>query len=58
MEGFFELTTAQMIECRGDRSSDVRYLKTFLITAPIIAVVAHYMTNEPMPWVRAVNPPG
>ena len=39
-----------VIESRGNRSPYLRYIKTFLITGPIMAVAAHYMTSEPMPW--------
>jgi len=28
----------------------VRYLKAFVIAAPITGLLAHYMTSEPMPW--------
>jgi hypothetical protein len=28
----------------------VRYVQIALITALIMAVVAHYVTSEPMPW--------
>ncbi len=28
----------------------MRYLKAFVVAAPTIAVLAHFLTEEPMPW--------
>jgi hypothetical protein len=28
----------------------MRYLKTFVISAPIFGVFYHFMTREPLPW--------
>jgi hypothetical protein len=28
----------------------MRYLKTFIIAAPVMALLGHFMASEPMPW--------
>jgi hypothetical protein len=28
----------------------VRYIKTFIIAAPLLALLAHFTTSESMPW--------
>jgi hypothetical protein len=28
----------------------MRYLKTFLVTAPILGLLAHFFAEKPMPW--------
>ena len=28
----------------------MRYVKAFVIAAPVVALLAHYTTSEPMPW--------
>ena len=41
---------ARVIEFPGHGGRDMRYFKAFIITGPVMALLAHFMTSESMPW--------